>query len=64
MVTPLTGLLDASLTVTCSWVVNAVLIVALCGVPAVAVILAGGLPKLVNEKFAVEETPVTEAVTM
>ena len=63
-VTPLTGLLDASFTVACSWVANAVLIVVLCGVPVVAVILAGGLPKLVREKFAGVETPVTEAVTM
>jgi hypothetical protein len=38
--TPLTGLLLASFTVACSAVANAVLTVALCGVPAVAVMLA------------------------
>jgi hypothetical protein len=63
-VIPLAGLFDASLTVACSWVVNAVLIAALCGVPAVAVILAGAPAKLVREKFAGVETPVTEAVTL
>lgn len=41
-VTALTGLLAASRTVTCNPVANAVLIVAFCGVPAVAVTLAGG----------------------
>jgi hypothetical protein len=40
-VTPLTGLLKGSFTVACSCVANAVLIVALCGVPAVAVMLDG-----------------------
>ena len=40
-VTPLTGLLPASFTVTCSAEPNAVLIGALCGVPAVAVTDAG-----------------------
>ncbi len=40
--TPLTGLFPASRTVACSCVANAVLIVALWGVPAVAVMLAGG----------------------
>jgi len=38
-VTPLTGLLRESLTVACSWAANAVLTVALCGVPAVAVMV-------------------------
>src|SRR5713101_4084403 len=37
--TPLTGLFRESLTVACSCVTNAVLIVALCGVPAVAVMV-------------------------
>src|SRR5258707_1232368 len=50
-VTPFTGLLDASLTVACSCVANAVLMVALWGVPAVALILAGALAKLVNANF-------------
>jgi hypothetical protein len=40
--TPATGLLPASRTVACKAVANAVLIAALCGVPAVAVIVAGG----------------------
>src|SRR5438045_273876 len=40
-VAPLTGLLNESLTVACNCVANAVFTVALCGVPAVAVILAG-----------------------
>src|SRR5690348_14605777 len=39
--TPLTGLLPASLTVTCNGNANDVLTVALCGVPLVAVMLAG-----------------------
>src|SRR5258708_22517056 len=60
-VTPFTGLLDASLTVACSCVANAVLMVALWGVPAVAVILAGALARLVSEKLAGVETPVTKA---
>ena len=51
-VAPLTGLLEASFTVTCSCVPNAVLTVALCGVPAVAVMLAGAPDKFVSEKFA------------
>ncbi len=40
-VTPLTGLLKESLTVACNCVANAVLTVALCGVPTLAVIVAG-----------------------
>jgi hypothetical protein len=40
--TPLSKLFAASRTVACSAVANAALIVALCGVPAVAVTLAGG----------------------
>jgi hypothetical protein len=39
--TPLTGLFSESLTVACSWAANAAPTVALCGVPAVAVMLAG-----------------------
>jgi hypothetical protein len=39
--TPLTGLFSESLTVACSWVANTAPTVALCGVPAVAVMLAG-----------------------
>ena len=63
-VAPLTGLLKESLTVACSGAVNAVLTVALCGVPAVAVILAAVPAKLVNKKLAGVETPATEAVTL
>src|SRR5205085_9291311 len=48
-VTPLTGLLKESLTVACNWVVNAVLTVALCGVPAVAVMLFAVPAKFVSE---------------
>ena len=63
-VTPLSGLLPESFTVACSWTANAVLMVELCGVPAVVVILAGAPAKLVREKLAGEETPLTEAVTL
>lgn len=63
-VTPLTGLFEASLTVAWNAVVKAVFTVALCGVPAVAVMLAGGAARLVNEKFAVATTPETEPVTV
>lgn len=62
-VTPLTGLLNESFTVACSWVANAVLTAALCGVPAVAVMLAAAPARLVSEKFADVETPETDAVT-
>ena len=61
--TPLTGLFPASFTVACSCVANAVLTVALCGVPAVAVMLAGAPARLVNEKFA-EVAPVALATTL
>jgi hypothetical protein len=63
-VTPLMGLLDVSLTVACSCAAKAVLTVALCGVPAVAVMLDGAPAKLVREKLAGVETPATEAVTL
>jgi hypothetical protein len=63
-VTPLTGLPPESLTVACSCVANAVLMVALCGVPAVAVMLAAAPARFVREKFAGEATPETEAVTV
>lgn len=39
-------------------------ITALCGVPAVAVILVGAPVKLVSEKLAGVETPEVDAVTM
>src|SRR5215472_15230330 len=63
-VTPLTGLLKESFTVAWSLTAKAVLTVALCGVPAVAVMLAAAPARFVNEKFAVPATPETEAVTV
>jgi hypothetical protein len=63
-ITPLTGLLPASFTVACNSVANAVLIAALCGVPAVAVMLAAGPALLVSAKFAYVTTPATVAVTV
>src|SRR5216684_2468908 len=51
-VTPLTGLFPTSFTVACSCAANAALTVTLCGVPAVAVILAAVPARLVNAKFA------------
>jgi len=63
-VTPLTGLLPASFTVACSSVGNAVLIATLCGVPAVAMIVAAGPALLVSKKFAGAATPATVAVTV
>ncbi len=63
-VTPFTGLFPASLTVACSWAANVVLTFALCGVPAVAVMLAGGPARLVREKLAGVATPVTVAATV
>src|ERR1700688_317826 len=63
-VTPLPGLLPESFTVACSAVVNAVLIVALCGVPAVAAMLAADPAVFVRVKLAVVLTPATLAVTV
>ncbi len=63
-VTPLTPLPNESFTVACSCVANAVLIEALCGVPAVAVMLVAAPARLVSEKFAEEATPETDAVTV
>jgi len=73
-VTPFTGLLLASRTVACSAVAKAVLIAALWGVPAVAVIVAGGpvtvkltpllaTPPTVTTTFPVV-APVGTATTM
>src|SRR5207249_558398 len=59
----LTGLFPASRTVACSGVANAVLAVALCGVPVVGVMLAGAPARLVTEKFA-EVAPVALATTL
>src|SRR5260221_10428656 len=62
--TPGTGLLPASLTVTAGATANAVLIVADCGVvPAFAVIVDGAPAVLVSEKFTVVR-PAEAAVTM
>src|SRR5690242_14166771 len=63
-VTPLIGLPLASVTVACSAVANAVLIIALCGVPAVAVIFAGAPAMLVRLKLAAVARPATLAVTV
>jgi len=62
--TPLTGLLPASFTVAVKGRPNAVLIVALCGVPLVALIEAADPETLVSEK-GVEVAPpaVTVGVT-
>ena len=63
-VAPLTPLPKESFTVACSCVANAVLTVALCGVPAVAVIVEAAPARLVIEKLAGVETPDTDAVTV
>ena len=55
--TSVTPLPNASVTVAFSAVANAVLICALCGVPAVAVMLAGGPGLFVRLKFAEMGTP-------
>jgi len=62
-VTPLTGLFPESFTVTCSADPNAVLMTALCGVPAVAVMDAGVPTVFVRAKLAGVVTPDTLAVT-
>jgi hypothetical protein len=61
---PLTGLLLASFTVACSAVANAVPTVALCGVPAVAVMAAAPPALFVRLKLAAVDTPATVAVTV
>ena len=63
-VTPLTGLFPASFTVACRGAANAVLIAALCGVPAVAVMLAAAPVWFASEKFAGVATPAADAVTL
>ena len=62
-VTPLNGLPPESLTVACNAAVNVVFDTALCGVPAVAVMLAGAPGVLVRLKLAVAVAPTTPAVT-
>jgi hypothetical protein len=63
-VTPETGLFPESFTVAWSAVVKAVPIVALCGVPAVAVIVAAEPAVLVRAKLAAVATPETDAATL
>ena len=58
-----TGLPPESCTEACSWVAKAVLIDAVCGVPAVADTEDALPTRLVKEKVA-EVAPVTEAVTV
>src|SRR5258708_39891811 len=60
---PAIGLLDASFTVACNAVANEVEIGALCGVPAVALMLAGAPAVLVIEKLA-GATPLAAAATV
>ena len=62
-VTPFTGLPLAFVTVAWRAVANAVFTVALCGVPAVAVMFAGVAPMFVKLKLAGVATPLTAAVT-
>jgi hypothetical protein len=63
-VAPLTRFPPLSFTVACRAVGNAVLIAMLCGVPAVAVTLAGGPARLVSENAAGVPTPLTLAFTV
>jgi hypothetical protein len=63
-VTPFTGALPASLTVACKGVANAVPMVALCGVPEVAVTLAGGAAVFDKMKLAGAVTPATVAANV
>jgi hypothetical protein len=63
-VTPLTGFEPLSSTVATRGAANAVLIVALCGVPLVAVIDAGAPTVFVRLKLAGVDTPATVAVTV
>ena len=63
-VTPLSALPPESCTVACSAVANALLTVALCGVPPVAAILAAVGAVLVRLKLAGVDTPLTLALTV
>src|SRR5271170_1101167 len=64
-VAPLTGAPAAFVTVATNGAANGPPIVALCGVPLVAVMLAGAAAGvLVSEKVAEESTPATVAVTV
>jgi hypothetical protein len=61
--TPLTGLFPASVTVATKGAANAVLIVALCGVPLVAATFAAGPAVFVSAKFT-EVAPAALATTL
>jgi hypothetical protein len=63
-VTPLSRFPPASLTVAWSAVPNAVLMPALCGVPLLALMLAGVPAVFVKLKLAEVPTPATLAVTV
>src|SRR5580765_3351053 len=63
-VTPAIGLLPASRTVACKAVANAVFRAVLCGVPAMAVMEAGGAAVLVRLKLAGVVTLAAVAVTV
>jgi len=63
-IAPLTGLFPVSNTVATNGAANTVLMVAVCGVPEVGAMLAGGPGLFVREKFAAVATPVTFAVTV
>ena len=63
-VMPLSGLLLASFTRACRLVLKAVFMVALCGVPRLAVTLAGGPARFVKLKLAVGARPATLAITL
>ena len=63
-VMPLNGCPPESFTVACSAVANAVFTVALCGVPPLAMMLAGVTAVLVKLKLAGVATPDTLAVTV
>lgn len=62
-VAPLTKLPLPSFTVACSAVANAVLMFVLCGVPALAEMLAGAPALFVKLKLAAVATPDTLAIT-
>ena len=61
--TPLTGLLNSSLTVACNPIGKSVLIGVDCGVPAVAAMVKAAPAVFVNENVAGVVTPDTEADT-
>jgi len=63
-VTPPTGLFPASRTVACSAVPNAAFTTALCGVPAVALTVAGGAAVFDRLKLAGVAMPGAPAVTV